>query len=54
MAHFPVRYLAVVFRPFKNEILPAKVTTINSVRIKLTDTLPQNDLMPAISDKQAR
>jgi len=28
-AHFPVRYLALVFRPFKNEILPTKVTTIN-------------------------
>jgi len=29
-AHFPVRYLALVFRPFKNEILPAKVTSINN------------------------
>jgi len=28
-AHFPVRYMACVFRPFKNEILPAKVTDIS-------------------------
>jgi DNA-directed RNA polymerase II subunit RPB7 len=30
-AHFPVSYLALVFRPFKNEILIAKVTTVNNV-----------------------
>jgi len=29
-AHFPVTYHALVFRPFKNEILPAKVTAINN------------------------
>lgn len=27
--HFPVTYLAVIFRPFKNEILPAHVTLVN-------------------------
>lgn len=27
--HFPVTYLAVIFRPFKNEILPAYVTLVN-------------------------
>ena len=31
-AHFPVKYLALVFRPFKNEILPAVVTHVSSVR----------------------
>lgn len=28
-AHFPVKYLCLVFRPFKNEILLAKVTAVN-------------------------
>jgi DNA-directed RNA polymerase II subunit RPB7 len=28
-AHFAVTYVSVVFRPFKNEILPATVTIIN-------------------------
>ena len=35
-AHFPVSYLALVFRPFKNEVLVAKVTTVNNVRAKRT------------------
>ena len=30
-AHFPVSYLALVFRPFKNEVLVAKVSTVNNV-----------------------
>ena len=29
-AHFPVDYLALVFRPFKNEVLAARVTTVNT------------------------
>merc|ERR1719479_765369 len=28
-AHFPVKYFALVFRPFKNEILPAEVKTVS-------------------------
>ena len=28
-SHFPVDYLALVFRPFKNEVLPARVSTVN-------------------------
>ena len=35
-AHFPVSYLALVFRPFKNEVLVAKVTTVNNVRAQRT------------------
>jgi hypothetical protein len=31
-AYFPVKYMSLVFRPFKNEILPAKVTMISPVR----------------------
>jgi DNA-directed RNA polymerase II subunit RPB7 len=29
-AHFPVRYYSLVFRPFKNEILPCRVSSINA------------------------
>ncbi|KMS65232.1 hypothetical protein BVRB_038070, partial [Beta vulgaris subsp. vulgaris] len=28
-AHFPVKYLALVFRPFRNEVLPAEVFAVN-------------------------
>lgn len=28
-AHFPITYTSLVFRPFRNEILPAVVSTIN-------------------------
>lgn len=31
-AHFPVKYLALVFRPFRNEVLPAEVFAVNPVR----------------------
>ena len=30
-ATFPVKYKAIVFRPFKNEVLDAVVTTVNKV-----------------------
>ena len=32
-AHYPVRFTSIVFRPFKNEVLPARVTSINTVGI---------------------
>ena len=28
---FPIRYMAVVFRPFKGEVLDAVVTTVNKM-----------------------
>ena len=28
---FPIRYMAVVFRPFKGEVLDAIVTTVNKM-----------------------
>lgn len=32
-AHFPVKYLALVFRPFKNEVLPAEVIAVNETGV---------------------
>ena len=32
-AHFPVKYLSLAFRPFRNEVLPAEVFAVNQVRL---------------------
>lgn len=36
---YPVKYKAIVFRPFKGEVVDAVVTQVNKVQIQFTHSL---------------
>lgn len=39
---YPVKYKAIVFRPFKGEVLDAVVTQVNKVSIYIVTVNPKN------------